>query len=203
MSKPVVSAWLSLVVLSGVVGCADPDELPPDSGGPAAVSPLEAAGQSEFFVTVIGADGTRFGGESSVRPGTIPAIRFRADVVKPDVGTAVCRAFSFIKAAGPSDPAFFRAMASGETLRRVLLEFVRGAGTGVPFVWQSISLTGLRASRVEQAVALPDQASAAGVLEEVSFEPNNSAMVTFTSTPLSASGVPGAPIVTTFTCNRP
>jgi type VI protein secretion system component Hcp len=193
---------LSLVAVAALAGCGGEDA--PDGTGTGAppistsVNPLEAAGQQEFFVKITG-----FPGESSqvMRQDFIPAIRYYANIVKPDLGATRCSAFRFTKAAGISDPAFFRAMSMGQTLPTVLLEFVH-PGEPIPFVWQRISMTGMRVSRVEQAVAPPDSLSPSVVLEEVTFEPNNTATLTVTSTHQNPDGSAGPPNVVTFTCNR-
>jgi type VI protein secretion system component Hcp len=193
---------LSLVAALALAGCGGEDAPAETGAGKPAIStsvnPLEAAGQQEFFVKITG-----FPGESSqvTRQDFIPAIRFYANIVKPDVGATRCSTFRFTKAAGISDPAFLRAMSMGQTLPTVLMEFVR-AGEPNPFVWQRISMTGMRVSRVEQAVSPPDNLSPSVVLEEVTFEPNNTATLTVTSIPQNADGSPGAPNVVTFTCAR-
>jgi type VI protein secretion system component Hcp len=190
------------LVFVAVAGCAAdgaPDEQPRMPPLSTSTNPLEASGQLEFFVTIPGFPGESF---AIRRTNSIPAIRYYANIVKPDTGATKCSAIRFTKAAGISDPAFLRAMSMGQTLPAVLMEFVRPAAEGREFVWQSISMTGMRVSRVEQAVAPPDNLSPSAVLEEVTFEPNNTATVTITSTPQRADGTPGAPIVVPFTCNR-
>jgi type VI protein secretion system component Hcp len=196
------SCCLAFVAVAALAGCGAEgatDEsqtgMPPLSSS---ANPLEASGQLEFFVTIAGFPGESF---SDRRPNSIPAIRYFANIVKPDVGATRCSAVRFTKAAGISDPAFLRAMASGQTLPAVLMEFVR-PGSDDEFVWQSISMTGMRVSRVEQAVAPPDNLSPSVVLEEVTFEPNNTATLTITSNRQRADGTPGNPIVAAFTCNR-
>ena len=107
-----------------------------------------------------------------------------------------CTAFRFTKVVGAASPRLVAALASGETLRSVHFDFVRFNDS----VFQEVDLTGVRISKVEQAVAPPDDMSPSVVLEEVTLVPTLTATVTLTANPLNADGSPGTPIETTFTC---
>jgi type VI protein secretion system component Hcp len=191
-----VIAALALAACAGEEPAPEGQPTPPVS---TSTNPLEASGQLEFFVKIAGFPGESF---QVRRTDNIPAIRFYANIVKPDTGATRCSTVRFTKAAGISDPAFLRAMSTGVTLPAVQMEFVRGGSEGIEFVWQRISMTGMRVSRVEQAVSPPDNLSPSAVLEEVTFEPNNTAMVTVTSISQNPDGSAGASIVTTFSCSR-
>ena len=193
---------LAFVVVAALSGCGAEtvDSAPPSAPETSkTANPLEAAGKQEFFVTIPG-----FAGESTSmrRRNSIPAIRFYANIIKPDTGATKCSSIRFTKAAGVSDPLFLKAMAAGQTLPTVTMEFVKPSIAGTEFVWQQLTLTGMRVSRVEQAVAPPDDLSPSVVLEEVTFEPNNTATLTLTSTAQNSDGNPGAPLTTSFTCSR-
>ena len=177
---------------------ADPDA----AGAPAAdptVNALEASGQVEFFVTVVGANGLVFSGESNSAAfrDSIPAIRYFSDVNKGALNARTrCTAFRFTKVVGAASPQLVGAMASGETLRSVHFDFVRANGT----VFQEVDLAGVRISKVEQAVAPPDEGLASVILEEATLVPTVTATVTLTANPLNANGTPAASIESTFDC---
>ena len=175
---------------------------PEAAGTPASdptVNALEASGQVEFFVTVVDANGLVFSGESSsdTFEDSIPAIRYFSDVNKAAVNARTrCTAFRFTKVVGVASPRLVRALASGETLRSVHFDFVRFNDS----TFQEVDLTGVRISKVEQAVAPPDDMSPSVVLEEVTLVPTATATVTLTAIPLNANGTPGTPVLTTFMC---
>jgi len=177
---------------------ADPD----GAGAPASdptINALEASGQVEFFVTVVGANGQVFSGESNSAAfrDAIPAIRYFSDVNKAALNARTrCTTFRFTKVVGAASPRLIAALASGETLRSVHFDFVRSADS----VFQEVDLTGVRISKVEQAVAPPDDMSRSLILEEVTLVPTATATVTLTANPLNPDGSPGPSIVSTFTC---
>jgi len=162
------------------------------------VNALEASGQVEFFVKIIGANGQAFRGESNNARfrDSIPAIRYYSDVNKGSSGSTHCTAFRFTKVAGAASPQLVGSVASGETLQSVHFDFVKNDG----FVWQTVDLTGVRNSMVEQAVAPPDNLSPSVILEEATLVPAGTATVTLTAIPQQADGSGGAAIVSTFTC---
>jgi type VI protein secretion system component Hcp len=174
----------------------------PDASGPASegtVNALEASGQVEFFVKIVGANGSVFRGESNNAffRDSIPAIRYYSDVNKSSsAGATHCTAFRFTKAAGASSPQLAASVASGETLQSVHFDFVKNSN----FIWQQVDLTGVRTSMVEQAVSPPDNLSASVVLEEATLVPVSTATVKLTAIPQLADGSAGAAIVSTFTC---
>lgn len=177
-------------------------EGPDASGGPTSdptVNALEAAGQVDFYVKIVSANGTTFRSESnnSFFINSIPAIRYYSDVNKGTSGLAHCTAFRFTKVAGPADPQVFATVASGETLQSVHFDFVKSNSN---FIWQQVDLTGVRNSMVEQAVSPPDNLSPSLVLEETTLVPVSTATVKLTSIPQQPDGSAGAAIVTTFTC---
>jgi type VI protein secretion system component Hcp len=198
-SRSLLTVAVAGAALAACGGEDVPDEgkasLPPVS---TSANPLEQAGQLEFFVKIAGFQGESFQVD---RRDFIPAIRFYANITKPDVGATRCSAVRFTKAAGPSDPVFLKFLSTGQTLPPVLMEFVRPAAPR-PFVWQRINMTQMRVSRVEQAVSPPDNVSPSAVLEEVTLEPNNTATITLTSFKQNEDGTVGAAIETNFTCNR-
>ncbi len=188
------------ILASAAAACGTDDA---DASGASAVEPtvnaLEASGQVDFFVRIVGANGAAFRGESqnAVFKGAIPAIRYYSDVNKgSSTGVTHCTAFRFTKAAGSASPQLVGAVASGETLQKVHFDFVHPDG----FVWQQVDLTGIRLSMMEQAVSPPDNLSASVVLEEATLVPAGTATVTLTATPQNPDGSSGASIVSTFTC---
>jgi type VI protein secretion system component Hcp len=192
-----LSGLLVVASMTAACGTADPDP----AGGPASdptVNALEASGQVEFFVKVVGANGQAFSGESNNARfrDSIPAIRYFSDVNKGAVGRAHCTAFRFTKVVGAASPQLVAAVASGETLQSVHFDFVRSNGS----VFQQLDLAGVRISQVEQAVAPPEDLADSVILEEATLVPVNTATVTLTANPLNADGSPGAAIVSTFTC---
>lgn len=192
-----LSCLLIVVSLIAACGMADPETAGSPASGPS-VNALEASGQVEFFVTIVGANGQVFRGESN-NPDfrdAIPAIRYFSDVNRGATGRTHCTAFRFTKVAGAASPQLVAALASGETLRLVRFDFVRFDGS----VWQEVELEGVRISKVEQAVAPPDDQSPSLVLEEATLVPALTATVTLTANTLNADGSPGASIVSTFTC---
>jgi type VI protein secretion system component Hcp len=163
------------------------------------VNALEASGQVEFFVRVVGASGQVFSGESNNARfrDSIPAIRYFSDVTKPASNARTrCTAFRFTKVVGAASPQLVAAVASGETLQSVHFAFIRSDGS----VFQEVDLTGVRISMLDQAVAPPDDLSASVILEEATLVPNGTATVTLTANPLNADGTPGASIASQFTC---
>ena len=189
-----------LVVASMVAACGTEDPEAADSPvSDPTVNALEASGQVEFFVTVVGANGQVFSGESSsaIFRNAIPAIRYFSDVNKGAANARTrCTAFRFTKVVGAASPQLVRAMAAGETLRSVHFDFVRSNGS----VFQEVDLAGVRISQVEQAVAPPDDLSPSVILEEATLVPTGTATVTLTANPLNPDGSPAASIETTFTC---
>jgi type VI protein secretion system component Hcp len=181
-------------------GTADPDV----AGNPesdATVNALEASGQVEFFVRVVGANGQVFSGESNNAAfrDSIPAIRYFSDVNKGAANARTrCTAFRFTKVVGAASPQLIAAVASGETLQSVHFAFVRANNS----VFQAVDLAGVRASQVQQAVAPPDDLSPSVILEEVTLVPSATATVTLTATPSNPDGTPGASVVSTFTCRN-
>ena len=158
-----------LVLASTVAACGTAD--PEAAGNPdtdPTVNALEASGQVEFFVKVVGANGPFRGESLSARfMGSIPAIRYYSDVNKGSSGSPHCTAFRFTKAAAGASPQLVAAVATGETLQSVHFDFVHSDG----FIWQTVDLTGVRISMVEQAVSPPDNLSASTVLEEATLVP--------------------------------
>ena len=195
-----LSCLLVLASMAAACGTEDPE----DAGDPAldpTVNALEASGQVEFFVRVVGANGNVFSGESNNARfrDSIPAIRYFSDVNKaaPNARTQ-CTEFRFTKVVGAASPQLVAAVASGETLQSVHFDFVRANGT----VFQEVDLAGVRLSQVEQAVAPPDDLSASVILEEATLVPAATATVTLTANPLNPDGSAGAAIVSTFTCRN-
>jgi len=163
------------------------------------VNALEASGQVEFFVRVVGGTGQVFSGESNNAAfrDSIPAIRYFSDVNKAALNARTrCTTFRFTKVVGAASPRLIAALASGETLRSVHFDFVRSADS----VFQEVDLTGVRISKVEQAVAPPEDLADSVLLEEVTLVPTATATVTLTANPLNPDGSPGPSIVSTFTC---
>ena len=189
-----------LVVASMAAACGTED--PDGAGTPASdptVNALEASGRVEFFVRVVDADGQVFSGESANAGfrDSIPAIRYFSDVNKGAAGARTrCTAFRFTKVVGAASPRLVEAMASGETLRSVHFDFVRANGS----VFQEVDLAGIRISKVEQAVAPPDEGLASVILEEATLVPTVTATVTLTANPLNANGTPAPSIESVFDC---
>jgi type VI protein secretion system component Hcp len=184
-----------LIVAAMTAACGAEDAEPSDP----AVNALEASGQVEFFVRIVGANGQVFRGESNSAAfrDSIPAIRYFSDVNKAASNArTICTAFRFTKVVGVSSPQLVAAVASGETLRSVHFDFVRANN----FVFQKVDLTGVRISQVEQAVAPPDDMSRSVILEEATLVPAGTATVTLTAVPQNPDGSAGAAIVSTFTC---
>ena len=193
--------WLFAGAVLGACGEGDDLNSPVDVDPSPHANPLEAAGRVDFFVRVVGADGMPFAGESSVVrfQDFVPAIRFYSNVSKPPSGVARCIAIQFTKAAGAASPLFARAVSSGETLRSVRFDFVRGPDN---FVWQRLELGSVRVAKLEQAVAPPEGLTPSALLEEVTLEPVNTASVTLTAFTQRADGTAAPPIVTSYTCRR-
>lgn len=188
-----------------VVGCGGEEAgTPAPTGIESQVNPLEASGMVEFFVKIVGSRSGAFKGESVSKgfEGSIPAIRYYSELNSPTPGPVLCTAFQFTKAAGISSPLLAKAIATGEILKSVHMDFVRGGGT--PFIWQTIDLAGMRVSKLEQAVAPPADLAASAILEEVTLVPTNTAVakVTITAIPQLATGAAGASIPATFTCGN-
>jgi type VI protein secretion system component Hcp len=192
-----LSGLLFVASMAAACGMADAD----GDGTPASdptVNALEASGQVEFFVRIVGANGQVFRGESSNAAfrDSIPAIRYFSDVNRGATGRTHCTAFRFTKVVGAASPQLIAALASGETLRSVQFDFVRANNSS----FQEVDLTGVRISQVEQAVAPPDEMSPSLILEEVTLVPAGTATVRLTANPLNADGSPAASIVSMFTC---
>src|SRR6185436_5220911 len=114
-----------LVVASLAAACGTED---PEAASDPTVNALEASGQVEFFVRVVGATGQVFSGESNNAAfrDSIPAIRYFSDVNKGSPAARTrCTAFRFTKVVGAASPQLVAALASGETLRSVHFAFVR------------------------------------------------------------------------------
>ena len=191
---------LCLFVLASAAaacGTAEP-EATGDSASDPTVNALEASGQVEFFVKIAGANGAAFRGETTNAQflGSIPAIRYYSDVNRGPSGGTHCTAFRFTKVAGASSPQLVAAVASGETLQSVHFDFVRANN----FVSQKVDLAGIRISKVQQAVAPPEDLADSVILEEATLVPNGTATVTLTAIPQNPDGSAGAAIVSTFTC---
>ncbi len=183
------------------VGCGG--EAPSsDAAGPTAAdqNALEAAGRVDFFVQVLGSTSGRFPGESEQfgRLDWIPAIRFYQNVSKTPKGDTKCSSISFTKAVGLSSPVFASAVATGETMSKVTLEFVQPTG----FLRQRIELTGVRVSKYEEAVAPPDLNVSSALLEEITLEPNPTATETISAFTQLPTGLSGPPLTESFTCSR-
>ena len=188
-----------LVVASTVAACGTEDpEAARTPGSDPTVNALEASGQVEFFVKVVGATGQIFSGESrsAAFRDSIPAIRYFSDVNKAATGRTHCTAFRFTKVVGEASPQLVGAVASGETLQSVHFDFVRFNGS----VFQAVDLVGVRISQVEQAVAPPEDLADSVILEEATLVPAGTATVTLTAIPQNPDGSAGAAIVSTFTC---
>ena len=192
-----LSCLLVVASMAAACGTADPEAAGTPASDPT-VNALEASGQVEFFVKVVGANGQVFSGESNSAAfrDSIPAIRYFSDVNKGATGRTHCTAFRFTKVVGAASPQLVGAVASGETLQSVHFDFVRSNG----FVFQKVNLAGIRISKVEQAVAPPEDLAASVVLEEATLVPAGTATVTLTAIPQNADGSAGAAIVSTFTC---
>lgn len=193
-----VSCLLVLASMAAACGTADPEGVGDPASDPT-VNALEASGQVEFFVKVVGANGVIFRGESNNTRflDSIPAIRYFSDVNKAASNARTrCTEFRFTKVVGAASPQLVAAVASGETLQSVHFDFVRANGT----VFQAVDLAGVRISKVEQAVSPPDDSSASLILEEATLVPVVTATVKLTATPLNPDGSPAASIVSTFTC---
>ena len=192
----------SFVVAAMAAGCGleDPDR----AGAPGAdptVNALEASGQVEFFVKVVGASGQVFRGESNnaLFRDSIPAIRYFSDVNKAAANARTrCTTFQFTKVVGAASPRLVAALASGETLRSVHFDFVRANNS----VFQEVDLTGVRISKVEQAVSPPEDLARSLLLEEVTLVPSPMATVTLRANPLNANSTPAASIESVFTCRN-
>jgi hypothetical protein len=185
-----------LVLASAAAACGTEDQEAAD----ASVNALEASGQVEFFVRIVGANGVPFRGETTNAQflGSIPAIRYFSDVNRGATGATHCTAFVFTKVAADASPQLVSAVASRETLQSVHFDFVRPDG----FIWQKVDLAGVRISQVEQAVAPPEDLADSVVLEEATLVPVNTATATLTAIPRNANGTAGTPIVSTFNCVR-
>jgi type VI secretion system Hcp family effector len=189
-----------LLIVAAMTAACDPD--PDAAGAPApdsTVNALEASGRVEFFVTVVDANGDVFSGESNnaTFADSIPAIRYFSDVNKAAVNARTrCTVFRFTKVVGAASPQLIEALDSGETLQNVRFEFVRANNS----VFQEVELTGVRISKVEQAVAPPVDLARSVLLEEVTLVPTATATVTLTANTLNADGTAGTSIVSMFMC---
>ena len=157
-----LSCLLVVASMTAACGTADPEAAGTPESDPT-VNALEASGQVEFFVRVVGANGQVFSGESNSNAfrDSIPAIRYFSDVNKAAMGRAHCTAFRFTKVVGVASPQLVGAVASGETLQSVHFDFVRFDGS----VFQEVDLAGIRISKVEQAVAPPHNLSPWEILD--------------------------------------
>jgi hypothetical protein len=175
-------------------------EGPEGEGADPTVNALEASGRVEFFVTIVGANGQPFRGETRNARflGSIPAIRYFSDVNRGVTGAAHCTAFIFTKLAAEASPQLVNAVATRETLQNVRFQFVRPGG----FIFQVIELEGVRISKVEQAVAPPEDLADSLILEEATLEPVATATVRLRAIPQNANGTAGAAIESMFTCVR-
>ena len=185
--------------MAGACGMEDPEAAGAGASDPT-VNALEASGRVEFFVTVVDADGRVFRGESrnAAFANSMPAIRYFSDVNKAAVNARTrCTVFRFTKVVGAASPQLVDALDSGETLQLVHFDFVRGNSNSV---FQEVDLEGVRISKVEQAVAPPEDFARSVVLEEVTLVPTLTATVTLTANPLNANGSPAASIVSEFDC---
>src|SRR5262245_23167747 len=194
-----LSCLVVVASMAGACGIADPDAAGSPASDPA-VNALAASGQVEFFVRVVGASGQVFSGESNSAAfqDSIPAIRYFSDVNKAAANARTrCTAFRFTKLVGAASPQLVAALASGETLQSVHFAFVRANASG----FQEVDLTGVRVSKVEQAVAPPEDLADSLILEEVTLVPAAAtANVTLTANPQNANGTPRTPVVSNFTC---
>ena len=192
-----LSGLLLVASMAAACGTADPEAAGTPASDPT-VNALEASGQVEFFVKVVGANGQAFSGESNsaLFRDSIPAIRYFSDVNRGATRPTHCTAFRFTKVVGAASPQLVGAVASGETLQSVHFDFVRFNGS----VFQAVDLVGVRISQVEQAVAPPEDLADSVILEEATLVPVGTATVTLTANPLNADGSPAASIVSTFTC---
>ena len=96
-----------LVVASMAAACGTED--PEADGTPASdptVNALEASGQVEFFVRVVGANGQVFSGESNSAafPDSIPAIRYFSDVNRGAVGPHALHRLPLHQGGGSGQP---------------------------------------------------------------------------------------------------
>ena len=190
-----LSCVLIVASMAAACGTADPEA----SASDPTVNALEASGQVEFFVRVVGATGQVFSGESNNAAfrDSIPAIRYFSDVNKGAANARTrCTAFRFTKVVGAASPQLIAALAAGETLQSVHFAFVRSNNS----VFEEVDLAGVRISKVEQAVAPPVDLDPSVVLEEATLVPTATATVTLTATPLNANGTPGTPVARTFMC---
>ncbi len=188
-----------LVVLASMAAACGMED--PEAGTPASdptVNALEASGQVEFFVKVVGANGQIFRGESNSAAflDSIPAIRYFSDVNKAAAGVTRCTAFRFTKVVGEASPPLVKAVSTGETLQSVHFDFVRANN----FIFQKVDLAGIRISKVQQAVAPPEDLADSVILEEATLVPNGTATVTLTAIPQNPNGSAGPAIVSMFTC---
>jgi type VI protein secretion system component Hcp len=195
-----LSCLLVMASMTAACGMAEPEEVAGDPTPDPTVNALEASGRVEFFVTVVGANGDVFNGESrnAAFRDAIPAIRYFSDVNKAAANARTrCTVFRFTKVVGAASPQLVEALASGETLQLVHFDFVRGNTNSV---FQEVDLEGVRISKVEQAVAPPEDFARSMVLEEVSLVPTLTATVTLTANPLNADGSAGTSVVSEFDC---
>ena len=193
-----LSCVVVVASMAAACGTEDPEAVGTSVSDPT-VNALEASGQVEFFVTVVDGNGRVFSGESNSAAfrDSIPAIRYFSDVNKGAANARTrCTTFRFTKAVGAASPQLVRALASGETLQSVHFDFVRANASA----FQEVDLAGVRISKVEQAVAPPDDMSRSLILEEVTLVPAATATVTLTANPLNPDGSAAAAIVSTFTC---
>jgi type VI secretion system Hcp family effector len=162
----------TLLVLAGCSGA------PNDSGDgnvATAQSPLEAAGEVQFYATVKGVHTGAFPGESTSRQhlGQIPAFRFFWDGTAPtDPGTGASTGkltqtpIQITKAFGASDPDFINALADHETLT-VTLDFVKPDGA----VFETISLTNATVTDLQRAtIELGDPNDTSIFADQISFD---------------------------------
>jgi type VI secretion system secreted protein Hcp len=141
---------------------------------------MSARSGAQLYVTVDGTKQGRFKGQSSSArwQNAVPALAFAYEVGMPrDAARSIATASRvhgpvvITKAVGAASPQFFTAMTTGETLKSVVLEFVRADANGAEEVFYTIKLTGATASRFRQYMAAPEAGNPAGsgLLEEISF----------------------------------
>jgi|WetSurMetagenome_2_1015567.scaffolds.fasta_scaffold121413_1 type VI secretion system secreted protein Hcp len=134
------------------------------------------------YVTVEGSRQGRFKGQSAAGHSqyAVPVLAFTYEGSVPRDNARVAGASSgrrvhgpvvITKPVGAASPQFFTAMTTDESLKSVVLEFVRTDSTGAEEVFYTIKLSGASVSRFRQYASLPGGGSAGGLglLEEVAI----------------------------------